>query len=90
MNLTKIFECMNNLSNFNGGDKFDLDTQVQILTYVLIKAKPKRIYTNYRYMELFIGNKDEQIEGQNLLELRLVCEHLLQTYSNNSGQNTKK
>jgi hypothetical protein len=90
LNLTKIFECMNNLSNFNGGDKFDLDTQVQILTYVLIKAKPKRIYTNYRYMELFIGNKDEQIEGQNLLELRLVCEHLLQTYSNNSGQNTKK
>ena len=90
LNLKAIFEGMNNLSNFNGGDKFDLDTQVQILTYVLVKAKPKGIYTNYRYMELFIGNKNEQIEGQNLLELKLVCEHLLQTYSNNSDQSIKK
>ena len=49
LNLKAIFDGMNNLSNFNGGDKFDLDTQVQILTYVLVKAKPKGIYTNYRY-----------------------------------------
>ena len=83
LNLKKIFECMNNLSDFNGGDKFDLDTQVQILSYVLVKAKPNNIYTNYRYMELFIGDKHGQIEGQNLLELKLVCEHLLQTYSTN-------
>ena len=77
LNLKSIFECMNNLSAFNGGEKFDLDTQVSILTYVLVKAQPRNIYTNYLYMELFIGDKREQIEGQNLMELKLVCEHLL-------------
>ena len=89
LNLKSIFECMNNLSNFNGGEKFDLDTQVQILTYVLVKAQPKNIYTNCLYMELFIGDKREQIEGQNLMELKLVCEHLLEENNNNSDKKDK-
>ena len=89
-NLKKIFESMNNLSSFSGGDKFDLDTQVSILTYVLVKAEPKNIYTNYCYMDLFIADKKAKIEGQNLLELKLVCEHLLQKYSNQSDKNNKK
>jgi hypothetical protein len=88
LNLKKIFESMNNLSIFNGGKSFDLDTQVQILTYVLVKAQPRNIYTNCQYMELFIGDKKELIEGQNLVELKLVCEHLLAKSSNNN--NNKK
>ena len=84
-NLKKIFESMNNLSKFNGGKSYDLDTQVQILTYVLVKAQPKNIYTDCQYMELFIGDKKDTIEGQNLIELRLVCEHLLGTNSNKNN-----
>ena len=30
LNLKAIFECMNNLSIFNGGENFDLDKQVQL------------------------------------------------------------
>ena len=84
-NLKKIFESMNSLSKFNGGKSYDLDTQVQILTYVLVKAQPKNIYTDCQYMELFIGDKKDTIEGQNLIELRLVCEHLLGTNSNKNN-----
>ena len=36
-------------------------------------------------MELFIGDKKDTIEGQNLIELRLVCEHLLGTNSNKNN-----
>ena len=85
-NLKKIFESMNNLSNFNGGKSFDLDTQVQILSYVLVKAQPRNIYTNCQYMELFIGDKGDKIEGQNLIELKLVCEHLLGKNPNNNNK----
>ena len=85
-NLKKIFESMNNLSNFNGGKSFDLDTQVQILSYVLVKAQPRNIYTNCQYMELFIGDKGDKIEGQNLMELKLVCQHLLGKKPNNNNK----
>ena len=40
-------------------------------------------------MELFIGDKREQIEGQNLMELKLVCEHLLEENNNNSDKKDK-
>ena len=81
---------MNSLSKFNGGKNYDLDRQVQILTYVLVKAQPRNIYTNCQYMELFILDKNESIESQNLIELRLVCEHLLlETNSNKNNSNQK-
>ena len=82
--LTEIFVSMDNLSTFNGGKQIDLDTQVQILSYVLVKAQPTNIYTNYCYMDLFLGDKKEQLENQNLLELKVVCDHLIQTYSVNN------
>ena len=81
LNLKAIFQTMDNLSNFGGGEKLDLDTQVQIFNYVMVKAQPKNIYTNFQYMELFIGDNKNDIEGQNLMELKLVCEHLLSTNS---------
>ena len=84
LNLTEIFECMDNLSKFNGGKNLDLDTQVNILCYAVVKAKPTNIYTNYRYIEIFMENMMEKKEGQNLLELKLVCDYLIKNYSNNS------
>jgi hypothetical protein len=90
LNLKKIFETMNTLSKFNGGKNYDLDTQVQILTYALVKAQPRNIYRNCQYMELFILDKKDSIESQNLIELRLVCEHLLletNCNKNNGNQN---
>ena len=71
-----IFECMNNLGKFNGEGEFGLDEQIKILNYVFIKAKPQHIFANCQYMELFIGNKNDAIEGQNLAELKVICEHV--------------
>ena len=76
-NLKAIFQCMNYLGKLNGEKQFDLDEQIRILNYVFIKAKPSQIWANTKYMELFLGNKKDQIEGQNLASLSLICEHIL-------------
>ncbi len=77
LNLKAIFETMDELSSFNGGEGLDMDTQIQILNYAMVKAQPKNIYTNYRFMELFIGDNKNDFSAQKLMELKLVCEHLL-------------
>ena len=76
INTKSIFNCMDNLGKFNGEGKFGIDDQMKILNYILIKAKPSRMYANCQFMELFIGNKNEGIEGQNLAELKAICEHV--------------
>ena len=72
-----IFQCMDSLGQFNGEGQFGLDDKVNILNYVFIKSKPYNIYTNCEYMELFIGNHSVGIEGQNLAQLKLICEHVV-------------
>ena len=76
INTKSIFKCMDNLGKFNGEGKFGIDDQMKILNYVLIKAKPSRMYANCQFMELFIGKNNEGIEGQNLAELKAICEHV--------------
>jgi hypothetical protein len=77
INMKAIFRCMDNLGKFNGEGKFGLESQIQILNYVFVKAKPSHIWANAQYMELFLGSKKAQIEGQNLASINLICEHVL-------------
>ena len=77
INMKAIFECMDNLGKFNGEGQFGLEDQIQILNYAFIKAKPSHIWANAQYMELFLGSKKDQIEGQNLASLYLMCEHVI-------------
>jgi hypothetical protein len=77
INMKAIFQCMDNLGKFNGEGKFGLESQIQILNYVFVKAKPSHIWANAQYIELFLGSKKAQIEGQNLASLNLICEHIL-------------
>jgi hypothetical protein len=77
INMKAIFQCMDNLGKFNGEGKFGLESQIQILNYVFVKAKPSHIWANAQYMELFLGRKKAQIEGQNLASINLICEHVL-------------
>ena len=67
---------MDSLGQFNGEGQFSLDDKVNILNYVFIKSKPYNIYTNCEYMELFIGNNSVGIDGQNLAQLKIICEHV--------------
>ena len=80
-NTKLIFESMNNLGIFNGEGNFGIDDQMQILNYVFIKANPSKIYSNCQFMELFIGNKNEGLEGQNLVELKAICQHVAELSS---------
>ena len=71
-----IFECMDNLGKFNGEKNFGIDDKIKILNYVFIKAKPLNVYSNCEFMELFIGKKNDGIEGQNLAQLKVICRHV--------------
>ena len=44
-----------------------------ILNYSFIKAQPERIYSNCRFMELYIGEKSSKEEGSQLSQLLGIC-----------------
>jgi hypothetical protein len=75
--LSKIFESINNLIKSNGDDAlFGVDDQMPILNYALIKARPLRIYSNCKFMELFIGDKKNKREESELIQLLGICEFI--------------
>ena len=79
LNMSKIFETISNLLDFNSGDeKLDIgvDDQMPILNYSFIKAQPERIYSNCKYMELYIGDKSSKEEGSQLSQLFGICTYI--------------
>ena len=44
-----------------------------ILNYSFIKAQPLRIYSNCKYMDLYIGDKSSKEEGSQLSQLMGIC-----------------
>ena len=79
INMSNIFKTINNMINFNSGEeKVDLgvDDQMPILSYCFIKAQPERIYSNCRYMDLYIGGKGSKEEGNQLSQLIGICEYI--------------
>jgi hypothetical protein len=79
LNMSKIFETISNLLDFNSGDeKLDIgvDDQMPILNYSFIKAQPERIYSNCKYMELYIGDKSSKEEGSQLSQLFGICTYV--------------
>jgi hypothetical protein len=75
--LSKIFESINNLIKSNGDDAlFGVDDQMPILNYALIKARPLRIYSNCKFMELFIGDKKNKREESELIQILGICEFI--------------
>ena len=75
--LDKIFNCIINLGLLNG-DKFEgTDEILSILNFAFIKDKPLSIYTNCRYMNLFMGDKKSKGEGHELSQLIAICQQML-------------
>ena len=71
----EIFSSINYLLKFNGkGDDKGVDDQIPILNYAFIKAHPLRMYSNVKYMELFIGEKKNKIEGSQLTQIMGLCD----------------
>jgi hypothetical protein len=76
INMSNIFKSISNLVDFNTGEQkqdIGVDDQMPILNYAFIKAQPQRIYSNCKYMELYIGEKKHKEEGNQLTQLLGIC-----------------
>ena len=74
--MAKIFQSITNLIRFSGGKETGADDSLEILNYALIKTKPTYIYSNYLYMNLFLGDKKYKEEGFQLTQLNAACKFL--------------
>ena len=72
--MSKIFQSISNVVKFSGGGEIGIDDIMPILNYAFIKAKPTHIYSNCKYMELFIGEKKNREEGIQLVQLMASCQ----------------
>ena len=72
--MSKIFQSISNVVKFSGGGSIGVDDTMPILNYVFIKAKPPHIISNCKYMELFIGEKKNREEGNQLAQLKAICQ----------------
>ena len=81
--LKEIFNCIFNIGKFNGKKFEGVDDEMPFLNYIFIKAQPENIFDNCRYMELFLGDKKDKVEGQKVTELKGLCELFTKyTYDN--------
>ena len=76
-NMKNIFTSIENVVKFNGDNKdLGVDDLMPILNYAFIKAHPFPIYTNCKYMELFLGAKRFRLEGNYLTQLFTICKFI--------------
>ena len=70
-----VFNSIGFLLRFNGkGPDTGVDDQIPILNYAFIKAQALRMYSNVKFMELYIGDKKSKKEGSQLTQFRGICE----------------
>ena len=75
LNMNNIFESINSLLKFSQNSTLiGVDNQMPILNYIFIKAKPKGMFTNYEFMELYIGEKIKKNEGNYLAQLKSIID----------------
>ena len=77
LNMNEMFNSIGFLLKFNGsGNDTGVDDQLPILNYAFVKAQPLRMYSNVRFMELYIGEKKNKIEGSQLTQLSSICDYI--------------
>ena len=77
LNMNEIFNSIGFLLKFNGvGADAGVDDQMPILNYAFVKAQPLRIFSNAKYMELYIGEKKNKNEGSQLTQLSSICDFI--------------
>ena len=76
LNVKEIFKLIYYLLKFNNsGDDIGVDDQLPILTYVLIKSQPLKMFSNTKYMELYIKERTN-LEGNYLVQMLVVCDYI--------------
>ena len=85
-NMSNIFMNITNIVKFNNrekGDDIGVDDLMPILNYCVIKAQPIRLYSNCKFMELYIGDLKNKNEGIQLTQLQSICIKILEINHNN-------
>ena len=77
INLDNIFSSINRLLIFSSGaTKIGVDDQIPLLTYCFIKARPEMIYTDCKFMDLYIGEKKNKGEDNQLAQMTTICDFI--------------
>ena len=74
--LQEIYNCIYNLAKFNSDELEGADDEIPLLSYSLIQSKSQRIYSNSKYVELFLGKKAIGREGSQLTKILGICEKM--------------
>ena len=83
-NMNNIFISIENVVKFNGDNKdIGTDDLLPILNYAFIKAHPLNIYTNIKFMYLFLREKKNKEEDNQLTHLLSICEFIEHISSEN-------
>ena len=53
-----------------------VDDQIPLLTYCFIKSRPWGIFTDMNFMKLYIGNKKNKNEDNQLSQLFSICDFI--------------
>ena len=83
-NVNKIFNSVNILlTKFNGSKEIyvGIDDILPILSYAIIKAQPLRLYSNIKFLELYI--KEKEINYNQLIHLLHICDIISNIESSN-------
>jgi hypothetical protein len=73
-NMVELFNSIGFLLQFNGvGKEAGVDDQLPILNYAFVKAQPLRIWSNCTFMNIYIGEKKNKIEGNQLAQMLSTC-----------------
>ena len=73
--IKEIFNCIYNLGKFNGSEVNGADEEMPLLNYSFIKAKPEKIYSNCRYIEIFLKNK-KGLTASQITKLIGICKKM--------------
>ena len=76
--MKEIFKLIIKFVKFNGGNNDPgLDDIMPMLNYCFIKAQPKRIFSNSKYIDLYIGDLRSKGEGSQLTQLLSLCDFII-------------
>ena len=72
--LQKTFQSIQNIIKFNLKELYLGTNQIiPIFVYILIKSKPKRLWSNLKYIQLYLGYKiDQQIFFQFQVAITMI------------------
>jgi hypothetical protein len=77
LGVTELSNAIGFLLKFNElGLDAGVDDQLPILNYAVIKSHQLRVYSNAKYMELYIGERKNKLEGSQLTQLLSSCEFI--------------